>query len=187
MVEIWKDIPNYEKLYQASTLGRIRTHVDKTTYTEKHGIRHWKQRILKFKPSITTNQKSKQGIGYRVDLWKNGKHKDYLVARLILTTFRENLINTDMTVNHKNGNRLDNKITNLEWLSRADNIRYGFNNDQYSCSKKIKLFNKNTNVSLIINSMSKASKIMNKNYSYISCRLKRNSLENENYKWEILV
>ena len=44
--EMWKDIPNYEGIYQASTFGRIRTCEGKTTYTKRHGIRHWKQRIL---------------------------------------------------------------------------------------------------------------------------------------------
>lgn len=98
--EIWKDIPNYPG-YQASNLGRIRTY-NKVTYTKMHGERHWKDRILKFKPYTTTNQRSKQGMGYRVSLWKNGKEKTLLVARLVATTFLENLIDTKMTVNHKN-------------------------------------------------------------------------------------
>lgn len=128
MEEIWKDIPRYNG-YQASNLGKIRTH-NKVTYTKKHGERHWKERILKFKPSNPT-KKTKQGTGYRVTLWKNGKPKDFLVARLIATTFLEDLIETKMTVNHKNGDRLDNRVENLEWMTRADNIRYGFEYNQY--------------------------------------------------------
>ena len=80
MKEIWKDIPNY-KGYQASNLGRIRTY-NKITYTKLHGERHWKNRILKFKPTAKNNR-IKQGGGYRVSLWKNGKCKDFLVARII--------------------------------------------------------------------------------------------------------
>ena len=128
MEEIWKDIPNYTG-YQASNLGRIRTH-NKITYTKHHGYRHWKNRILKFKPT-DKNGKSKQGGGYRVSLWKDGKCKDFLVARLIATTFLDNLIDTKMTVNHKNGDRLDNRVENLEWLSLRENIIYGFENNQY--------------------------------------------------------
>lgn len=138
MEEIWKDIPRYEG-YQASNLGRIRTH-NKITYTKRHGIRHWKDRILHFKPSTNSKQRSEQGMGYRVDLWKDGKPKTLLVARLVATTFLEDLINTNMTVNHKNGNRLDNRVENLEWLSLADNIRYGFENNQYQ-QHEIILFN----------------------------------------------
>jgi hypothetical protein len=44
MEEIWKDIPNYEGLYQASNLGRIKTAKNKTTYTKRHGERKWKER-----------------------------------------------------------------------------------------------------------------------------------------------
>ena len=47
--ETWKDIPNYEHLYQASDIGRIRSIDGKQTFTKKHGIRTWKGRILKNK------------------------------------------------------------------------------------------------------------------------------------------
>lgn len=49
MTEIWKDVVGYEGIYEVSSFGRIRTHKDKTTYTEKHGVRHWKQCYLKNK------------------------------------------------------------------------------------------------------------------------------------------
>lgn len=138
MQEIWKDIKGYDG-YQVSNLGRVRTH-NKKTYTTKHGERHWKDRILKFKPPTTKNQRSKQGMGYRVDLWKNGKPKSLLVARLVLSTFTETDINTELTVNHKDGNRLNNNINNLEWLSRKDNILYGYQNGQYPFAKKGKKY-----------------------------------------------
>ena len=95
---------------------------------------------MKFKPPTTNNQRSEQGMGYRVDLWKNGKPKSLLVARLVATTFLEDLIDTNLTVNHKNGNRLDNRVENLEWLSRGDNIRYGYQNGQYPYAKKDKIY-----------------------------------------------
>lgn len=168
MEEIWKDIPNYEG-YQASSLGRIRTY-NKKTYTQKHGERHWKNRILKFKPSTSSNNLG-QGTGYRVTLWKNGKGKDYLVARLVATTFLENLIDTKMTVNHKNGNRLDNRIENLEWLSLSENIKYGFENGQYKQHKTI-LYNKNEKYEF--RSKSKASEFLGRNTGYISMCFNKN-------------
>jgi hypothetical protein len=137
MKEIWKDIPNYDG-YQVSNLGRVRT-FNKITYTKHHGFRHWKNRILKFKPSPPT-KKTKQGIGYRVSLWKNGKVRDYLVARLVLSTFTGVDINTKLTVNHKDGNRFNNNLTNLEWLTRADNIKYGWQHNQYPYAKKRKTY-----------------------------------------------
>ena len=165
--EIWKDIPKYPG-YQASTLGRIRT-FNKITHTKKHGERHWKDRLLKFKPSQKNNHCSKQGIGYRVTLWKDGKSKDFLVARLIATTFLEDLIETKMTVNHKNGNRQDNRIDNLEWLSRSDNIKYGYENGQYKQNKTI-LYNDSERYEF--RSQSIASQFLGRNNGYICQCLK---------------
>ena len=64
--------------------------------------------------------------GARVGLWKNGKCKDWLVARLVAITFLGEPKGDNNTVNHINGNRLDNRVENLEWLSIADNIRHAF-------------------------------------------------------------
>lgn len=178
MEEIWKDIPKYNG-YQASNLGRIRTH-NKTTFTKKHGERHWKDRILSFKPSTNSKQKSNQGMGYRVDLWKDGKPKTLLVARLIATTFLENLIETNMTVNHKNGNRLDNRVENLEWLSRKDNILYGFENGQYKQNRTI-LYNENERHEF--RSQSQASLFLKKSHSYLTtCIIKNKKAISKNGK-----
>lgn len=167
--EIWKDIKGYEG-YQVSNLGRVRTH-NKTTYTKIHGTRHWQDRILHFKPSTNSKQKSKQGMGYRVDLWKNGFPKTFLVARLVATTFLEDLIDTDMTVNHKDGNRLNNNVKNLEWTSRADNIRYGFENGQYKQDKTILYNDKEYHE---FRSKSLAAKFLKRNHGYIFDCLKYN-------------
>lgn len=168
MEEIWKDIDNYDG-YQVSNLGRVRTH-NKITHTEKHGTRHWKDRILHYKPSTTNKKTTNQGTGYRVDLWKNGKPKTLLVARLVLSTFTNTDINTELTVNHKDGNRMNNNINNLEWLSIKDNIRYGFENNQYDkCCKKCILTKDNKKYEF--NSFRKASRFLMKNDSYISNRI----------------
>lgn len=169
MEEIWKDIPRYEG-YQASTKGRIRT-FNKVTYTEIHGYRQWKNRILKFKPSSFNSHSKKQGSGYRVTLWKDGKSKDFLVARLIATTFLEDLIDTNMTVNHKDGNRTNNNIENLEWLSRSENIKYGFEKGQYKQIKTI-LYNKKERKQF--RSLSQADIFLERSIGYCSQILKRN-------------
>lgn len=169
MEEIWKDIPKF-KGYQASSLGRIRTY-NKTTYTKKYGYKHLKNRILKFKPS-TSSKGSSVGTGYRVALKVKGKWVDFLVARLIATTFLEDLIDSNMTVNHKNGNRLDNTVENLEWVSRKDNITYGFDNDQYkNVCTKCKLIGKGKTYEF--RSMSKASEFLGRNKDYIVGALKQ--------------
>lgn len=184
MEEIWKDIPNYTG-YQASNLGRIRTH-NKITYTKHHGYRHWKNRILKFKPT-DKNEKSKQGGGYRVSLWKDGKCKDFLVARLIATTFLDNLIDKKMTVNHKNGNRLDNRVENLEWLSLRENILYGFENNQYQ-QINVQIKNKKTNEIFSFRSLSTASHFLNRNTGYVARCIKGNKkiTDKEKNEYEVV-
>lgn len=46
-LEIWKEIKDYEGIYEVSNLGRVRTCQDKTTHSILHGVRKWKQRVLK--------------------------------------------------------------------------------------------------------------------------------------------
>lgn len=177
MEEIWKDIPNYDG-YQVSSLGRIRTH-NKTTFTKKHGIRKWKDRILKYKGKTYET-------GYRVDLWKNGKPNTLLVARLVAFTFyNEDINNRLLTVNHIDGNRFNNNINNLELISLGDNIRHAFDNGLMPY-KKVQITNKTTGEKKIYRSMVMASMGIYQNKSYISHALQKNKTENENYKWKLI-
>ena len=163
MEELWKDIPGYEGLYQASNLGRIRTAEGKTTYTKLHGQRKWKQRVLKPKACRDFN-----ACGYRVSLWKDGTHKDYLVARLVCTTWHENLIDTKMTVNHKDGDRLNNRIENLEWLTIGDNVRHAFANNLQKQDKTI-LYPVDGGLPIEFVSQAAAARFLGRNHGYINC------------------
>ena len=111
MEEIWKDIPNYEGLYQASNLGRIRSLPRKGTRTKE-----W--HILKYN---TKNQKHYCHIG----LCKNGKSKTISLHRLIATTFIPNPNNLPQ-VNHKDGNKENNNVNNLEWVTNQENMIHSY-------------------------------------------------------------
>lgn len=105
-MEVWKDIKGYENLYQVSNCGRV-----KSLYNYKrNGTNILKPRI-------------KRGY-YTIGLRKNGIRKWYQVHRLVASAFIPNKDNLPQ-VNHKNENKLDNKIENLEWCSVSYNNCYG--------------------------------------------------------------
>lgn len=189
MEEVWKDIPNYNG-YQVSNLGRVRTH-NKITHTQKHGDRHWENRILKYKetnPKKHSKHQGKQGTGYRVDLWKNGKPKSFLVARLVAFTFyNKDINNHHLTVDHLNGNRLDNNIDNLEIVSLKENIKRSYINGLHkSHTTSIKVQFKDCGQPIYCYSMCEASRILGKGNSYISGCIKQGKFENKDAIWEII-
>ena len=116
--EIWKDIPNYEGLYQASNLGRIKSleRID----TNNHII---KERVLKQKIN-------KSGYLY-VMLYKNHNRKTLRVHKLVAQTFIPNP-NNYLQINHKDENKHNNCIDNLEWCTPSYNQNYGTRNEKVS-------------------------------------------------------
>ena len=118
-MEIWKDIENYEGLYQVSNWGNVRSldtliNCKGAKNIDKH-IR--KGRILK-KYIGTTGY-------YTVNLSKNSKIKLARVHRLVAKTFIKNPKN-HYCVNHKDGNKLNNKVENLEWCDFAFNNKEAY-------------------------------------------------------------
>ena len=177
--EIWKPIPYYENDYEVSNFGRVRTTLTKTTFTKRHGERHWKQRILKYK----TNNENTYKTGYRVDLWKNGKQKTFLVSRLVASAFiKDELFNKNMTINHIDGNRLNNKIENLEWCTLSENIKKGFETGLFK-TQYIDVLDKKTLVKTRYSSLACASRKMGFNSGYLSNKIRKGQYDNENYFW----
>lgn len=114
--EIWKDIPNYEGLYQASNMGKIRS-LDRVV-NGKYGNKPIKKgKILK---------QFHVGNGHRaqVCLIKNGIRHYPIVSRLILETF-VGVIPEGMQVNHIDENPANNALSNLNLMSPKDNTNWG--------------------------------------------------------------
>ena len=156
-METWKDIPGYEGIYQASTHGRIRSAPGKTTHSVRHGIRKWQTRIMK--------PKTKTSRAIRVTLWKDKQSKDYLVHRLVATTFLPKPDGKDC-INHKDGNPKNNNITNLEWCDHRENSNHAFDTGLMTSNKKTKLWIDGKQHEF--RSMSKASEYLGFNHGAIS-------------------
>lgn len=166
-MEIWKDIPGYKGLYQASNQGQVRTHPNKVTQSTRFPERHWKVRILK-------SRGDNYQTGKRASLWKDGKCKDWLQARLVAMTWCDGF-SEELTVNHIDGNRLNNNPQNLEWMTLGDNIRHGFRTGLFSkTQKKVILINASTGLVYDFDSLSEASRFLGKNGKYVSGCHKRN-------------
>ena len=102
--EVWKDIKEYEGLYQVSNQGRVKS------------LKYGKERILK--PERTHN-------GYlRVGLLKNRNRKMFMVHRLVGQAFLTNSHNLPQ-INHKDEDRTNNRVENLEWCDGKYNMNYG--------------------------------------------------------------
>ena len=114
--EIWKDIPGYEGLFQASTLGRIRS----------------LPKLVREKCRYLTKSRFINGTpdekGYlKTRLWnpimKTFSSKRF--HRLVALTFIANPLNLPQ-VNHLNGIKDDNRVINLEWIDNLSNMRHAF-------------------------------------------------------------
>ena len=124
--EVWKPILDYDR-YEVSNMGRVRK------YAKKY------KRYFLIKP--TTNSKS--GYVY-VSISRNSKSKTLKLHRLVAFNFVEGFSDENNTVNHIDGNKVNNKAVNLEWVSQATNNKKAYDdlkrtaNKAYSRNKKFK-------------------------------------------------
>lgn len=97
----WRPVFGYEGLYEVSSKGVIRS----------------------TKSGKTLSIRSLAGSGYvKADLWKNGARKQTYMHRVVAEAFFGPA--AGMEVNHKNGVKTDNRVSNLEWCSRSHNVNH---------------------------------------------------------------
>lgn len=116
MEEIWKDVTGYEGLYKISSLGCLKS-LSRLINSSNNNKRRIKECILKLRVNPYN--------GYiQVLLSKNHKIKPFYIHRLVASEFIENPDNLPQ-VNHKDENKLNNRVDNLEWCSASYNVAYG--------------------------------------------------------------
>lgn len=116
-IEKWEDIEGYEGFYQVSNLGRVKSLERITTYLWHGNIveRKEKEKILKTR---------RNRWGYEVvNLSKEKKQKTYQVHVLVANAFLEKT-EVKKQVNHINGDKLNNNLSNLEFVSPKENMAH---------------------------------------------------------------
>ena len=118
MTEIWKDIQGYEGLYQVSNFGRIKA-LHKVVSHKYAGTKTIPECIKKIQKNLN---------GYSIIVLSiNNKPKTFTVHRLVAKHFIHNPENKP-EVNHIDGDKGNNHISNLEWNTKSENNQHAYNN-----------------------------------------------------------
>lgn len=119
--EIWKDIKDYEGMYQVSNLGRVRS-LDKIV----NGSNQYGAHFIKIRRGKLLKLHISNNGYYRVILVSDNKNKNFLIHRLVAKAFIPNPNNLP-EINHIDGNKSNNIIDNLEWCNHSYNIQHRIN------------------------------------------------------------
>ena len=131
-MENWKDIKGYEGLYQISNQGKVKG-LDRVLQYNATKTKIWKGKTIK---TIV------DGLGYcRVSLCKDGVKKAHKIHRLVSDMF---LIG-EGPINHIDGNKLNNNISNLEHCTNSENINHAYLNGLKPKKTRRKIICKETN------------------------------------------
>lgn len=124
--EEWRDIEGYDGFYQISDKGRVKS------------IK--RQRVLSGRKYIVNKEKIlkpyKHNGGYlKINLCKDGKVKSFFIHRLILQAFKPT--KEKLNVNHIDGNKENNNLENLEWVTQKENVRHAYESGLNKTRRKV--------------------------------------------------
>lgn len=108
--EIWKDIPGYENYYKISSLGRIKS-VDRNIIHRRYNT------PAKYAGKILKTSYRKPYSSVRIS--KGSTVKEVYIHKLMAQIFIPNPENKPQ-INHKNGNKFDNNLDNIEWCTLSE-------------------------------------------------------------------
>ena len=157
-IEIWRDIKGFEGIYQISNLGDVKS-LARWIKNRNGMVRNVKEKILKPYEDV--------GGYLTVKLPINNKQKTYRVHRLVAEAFIPNPNNYPF-INHKDENKKNNNVNNLEWCTAEYNLNYGTRNER--CMKKVTMIDASSGEKIkTFSSLKEVEETLGISHSKVSC------------------
>lgn len=171
----WKPVKDYEKYYEVSNFGNLRS-LDRVSNAKNGSTQIRKGQLI---TACTNKQGYKQ-----VRLIRNGIAKNMLVHRLVMLAFKP--IKESLQVNHIDGNKENNRIDNLEWVTAKENVKHAYRTGLNNRKNKVKQFDKEGYLIAEYTSVRIAAKLLGYQSSGISeaANGKRRNNVYKGYRWE---
>lgn len=185
MKEVWKPIKGYEGLYEVSNTGKVKS-LKRTVKSYNDWDRTFNEKILTLHSSKITERHPKPM--YHVELWKDNKRKVMMIHRLVAETFIPNPEGKPQ-VNHIDGNRMNNCVDNLEWVTCSENSKHAYRTglSKPKGCKPIRGTNKKNGLVVEYQSIEEAARELKGNPDAIRAALKGRSASSCGYYWEYIV
>ncbi len=124
-MEIWKDIKGYEGFYQISNYGQVKS--------MNRSVKYSNGKIVKYKSKLRNASCSEYRL---ISLSKNGNVKVFKISRLVAMHFLPKIKYKNI-VNHKDGNKYNDHVSNLEWCNNSENVLHAVKNNLTKTKNKV--------------------------------------------------